>query len=429
MLLALSLIYLSLLSILPAAFTYLEYRQWWTLRLKISCLLPWRLLTTAATLASLKVLYSGYHESSIGNAITEVLLAASCGIFGITILRFLLPLAESRRYVHVRWQAWAGSSRTGIPFHLARYVGDESDWQSLRQSCSSQLPAHPVESFLSLVSPLSQGMVEDPTALLTARFTADENMDTIWLPRSEGRAGVYAPTSEPERSISLLWGSSLGFRPRCSRGIISIPTRYLGFRPTLANGLDARPICIAHGILARNKGLEPQRLICNLSSPQLLRTFEENSVLWPRPAKTLRSFYREEFTKSFSGLGNAYITAATELALLIADMKYPVLQDWLCAELEHQDLRLNNRVADLGATTEDLDRLYRCHYAAMLVSLSLHKAGQRIRPELLVFARLARSEGVEASAPWLEAEDMQQRMAEERAFAGKQGLRSINVIV
>ena len=401
----------------------LEKRKYWTLCLRLSLtyeyfLLPFYSLLLCAVLEvcwSLPLATEKHQDSSqhvlrsvlpicwdLPQAILghQTLWQVVASIFACCLSGFYSwDLLDSREYRKLRWQAWSGPSRTGIPSAFARYIGDKEDWEAL-ESSSATRQAHPVEAYLKYASPFKTGVASDPTDLLKARAAGNGNS---WIPKSGEKQFVYRPT-ESDQSVSLLWGEFSGFRARCSRGIIAVPRGLLKVWPRLGQGVDSRPICLAHGILARNKGLEPASLVCNLEKKLSFRVFEENCAFWPRPSKTLRSLYREKFTKTFSLLGDSYISAATELALLLADVPAPLIEDWLQGRMEHQDLELNQKAAHSGASVQDLARLYRGHYAAMLVSLSLHRHGLRLRPELLIHDALCASEGVEKPAwarePW-----------------------------
>lgn len=413
--------------ILWATLRYIESRAWWTLRLRISCWIPgYSLLlgSVVATFLTFRDITAIYDVTHLATRATIALLTTSSAYFA---LRFLLPLAESRVYVTLRWKAWTGPSRTGIAPPMARYLGSREDWQSLRSTCHG-LTLHPVEAFPHFASLFTRGIPYDPSELLKARLRMDDEADLVWAPQSEVKVGVFAPI-EQNQPVSLLWGRQLGFIPRCSRGIIAMPISLLDFRPRLKNGVDGRPICLAHGILARNKGLEPHRLVCNLRTQPRIRTFEENSLLWPRPSKTLRSFYNAEMHKSFSGLGDSFVLAATELALLIADSNPSNLADWLDGNLEHQDLHLNNHIGAIGAGIDDLQRLYHGQYVAMLVSLSEHKPGIRIRPELSVFKALYAHERLEGLPTWLSHPSMAERVSEEERILGHRGMRLVEAAV
>ena len=402
-------------------------QQWWTLILRFTCWLssPQALVLVLLVAGRLSLqLFNVANDSSMS---TGRLL---CVILALNLLLFwmiILPMIESRRYLFLRWKAWTGPSRTGIPAHLTRYIGNEDDWKSMASSLSPP-PPHPVEAWIRFIDPWSYGIIADPTALLASRLAADEEGETIWVPRSDVKSHTYAPV-EPDQPVSLLWGPDVGFRARCSRGVISVPSRFLTSRPLLKNGLEAHSLNIAYAILSRNKGMQPNRLICNLSSADSIRMFEENSVLWPRPAKTLRSTFREEMKRSFSGLGESYIIAATELALLIADAGHELVLDWLNGSMEHQDLNLNNYAATHGASLDQLDRLYRGQYAALLVSLSHHCIGNRLRPEIVVFKALCRHEGVTTTPPWLSQDAMVMRGEQEMQMLGPRGVLSIQAVI
>lgn len=426
---------------------YLERKQCWTLRFRLSLWTPYLILLPTSALCLL-LLSAGLEVESedFGGDVESYLLFrgtrtfivdslrnASRLVIGLCIIAFLiflfrvtLPLVESGRYLRLRWKAWAGPSRTGIGPSFSKLIGDEDDWIDL--NCAIGL--HPIEKITRVVPSLPgsfSGIVADPTDLLRASVAAVGNGSLV-TPRSKFKAGVYQPSSDDE-SISLLWGEHLGFRRRCSRGIISVPGSLLEYRPTFDSGRDGRAICLAYGILARNKGLEPWNLVCNLNLKSTFRDFEENSVQWPRPAKTLRGVYRAEFERTFSLLGNAYVTAATELALLLADTSDDLVEDWLDGMMEHQDLSLNHHIAALGASGEDLARLYKGQYAVMLVSLSTHKRGIRLRPELLVYDALCQLEDVENKSRWVSATAIIDRRGQELAQLGKTGQRLISAII
>ena len=380
----------------------LEKRDHWTLRLRLALvyeyiLIPYVFSILLAALKFCRVIAPLFEQRQ--RALWQsVLTALACGACVYSIWR----LNESRAYRRLRWKAWTGPSRTGIPPALAGYLGSIEDWTVLEASMSPIAP-HPVEKFVTVATASNAGIATDPTDLLKARARADNEHETLWVPRTDDKPFVYRPTAS-DQSVSLLWGEISGFQARCSRGIIAIPRTLLTSDPTMRGGLNGRPLCLAYAIVGRNKGLEPASLICSLERKASFRLFEENSLFWPRPAKTLRSRYREEIALTFSILGAPFVTAVTELALLMADVPAPLMEDWLNGCMEHQDIALNRQAAENGALPADLERLYRGHYAAMLVSLSLHQRGLRLRPELLIYDAVCAVEGVQrpdwAAAPW-----------------------------
>jgi hypothetical protein len=132
--------------------------------------------------------------------------------------------------------------------------------------------------------------------------------------------------------------------------------------------------------------------------------------------------------KAFSLLGESYVTAATELALLLVDLDHGVIEWWLDRSFEHQDLDLNRMVYDHGAGAQDLDRLYRGHYAAMLVSLSFASQRPNIRPELAVFEAVCMLESVMVP-DWLSSPAMEARREAETQAYGPSLQRIIHALI
>lgn len=301
----------------------LEDFNFWTLRLRIAMVYEYIIIPYCLTLLfpAFKISWIISASSLPGNRILLGALMFTAAMVPLVLM--LYRLRESQAYRRLRWKAWTGPSRTGILPRYSSYFGNGEDWAALESSVGS-VTLHPVERFAKIATPLRAGTESDPTDLLKLRASLDEDTESFWIPRSEGKAFVYQPISA-DQSVSLLWGQNLKFRARCSRGIISIPRALLTTFPRLNEGLDARPICLACAILTRNKGLEPPSLVFNLEKNNSFRTFEESSLFWPRPAKSLRGYYRGEFERMFGLLGASYITAATELALLIADVPNAII--------------------------------------------------------------------------------------------------------
>lgn len=417
-----------------ASLKILEDQRLWTLRLAISVVTPY--VIAPPTIGLLLLLQTATEKVSFPlftqSTPLTVLFVWAVGLLAANILivvRLALPVFASRHYVRLRWKAWTGPSRTGIPAEYVKYMGDRGDYIDLARSCG-KVSKNPIEKFASLVSatpPRVNRITTDPTDLLKARASAVSTLELAWKPRSKNKSGVYQPILEGQ-SVSLLWGQELGFHKRCSRGIIAIAKTLLTLQPRIDAGHDGRAVCLAHGILARSKGLEPWKLVCDLGSNNAMKVFEENSVLYPRPAKALRGIYRTEFSRSYSLIGESYVNAATELGLLLADASNELISDWLDGEMEHQDLELNHKAHELGATTEDLGRLYRGHYAAMLVGLNTHQIGNRIRPEILVYDAMCTREGVRISK-WAVLPGIEDRRRRERAIFGIKGERLVAAII
>ncbi|KAJ3506680.1 hypothetical protein NLJ89_g6741 [Agrocybe chaxingu] len=409
---------------------YLEDQDFWTLRLRLSTIEHWVVIPSILMIwIVLAQAFVFDFPPSFYNSRFSIGLIFTAGIL-VSFFKYILPAHHSRRFLRLRCKAWGGPSRTGIRAELVPYIGDRQDWKTLEALAQAQGKAvmHPIERFSRMSFTSSRSLIiSDPTDLLQAREAADQKDSSLWIPQSNTRQGVFQPFV-PGEPVSLLWGQHVGFQRRCSRGIISVPRNLLSQQPRLANGVDARGLCLASGILARNKGLNPTSFICNLQTKGMIGAFEENSVFWPRPAKTLRSLFHRECKHYFSGLGDVFVTVATELALLLTDAPLEVAEDWLDARLEHQDIELNNEAYTLGARVEELGLLYRGHYAAMLVSLSAHRVGVRIRPEMLVYDAVCKSVRANAGA-WASSADMEERRQRELEALGPRVMNLVAAIV
>lgn len=127
---------------------------------------------------------------------------------------------------------------------------------------------------------------------------------------------------------------------------------------------------------------------------------------------------------AYGGLGATFVTAATELALLLADSSHSLIEDWLSLRMEHQDHALNNQLARLGASDEELKVLYRLSYAAMLVSLSAHRKGRKWRPEMKLFTAYWKKCGGEMPA-WIGTAVIAERIGREESGAGDTDLDAL----
>ncbi|KIK53368.1 hypothetical protein GYMLUDRAFT_179051 [Collybiopsis luxurians FD-317 M1] len=414
-----------LISILYGATTTListcETEGLWTVRLRLSLYEHiWKTVIATTLAASFGSVVRSFLRGKAAESLGLVLLYSATSLM---VFRFVWPAWRNCDYYRNRWLAWAGPSRTGIAGTYVPYIGGPQDWRFLENNVHV-MQRHPVEAWLYRRSQ-SELIMSDPTDLLKAAHAA-ARQTTEFKPSAS-----FIPLSMNETtssligrgSASLLWGSKLGFRPRVSRGILSAPYRLLTANPRTADDHDGRALCIAHGILARNKGLNPSSFILQLDKKQL----EENSVQWPRPSKVLRSYYAKEMQDMYSGLGDSYVECATELALILADTHPTVIRDWLEANLEHQDIGLNRRAAELGASDDDLQILYRLSYAAMLVSLSSHACGHRLRPEMTIFhAYVTHVEARPSGLPtWAIGKEMQSRLEQEQKVDSRSDLNAL----
>ncbi|KJA21929.1 hypothetical protein HYPSUDRAFT_41535 [Hypholoma sublateritium FD-334 SS-4] len=409
---------------------YLENQHFWTLCLRFSTI-EHRFTVPSIIVIWIVMIYAFLVQlpPSVHNFRLSIGLVLIAGIL-LTLLRYVLPAHNNRGYLRLRWKAWSGPSRTGIRAELVPYIGDREDWEHLEAlvaRAQGTITMYPVERFSRFSFGTPQPILSDPTTILMALASTDNNNHNPWIAQGKTQQGIFQPII-PGKPVSLLWGEFNGFQRRCSRGIISAPKYLLSPYPTLADGVDARGLCLAAGILARNKGLNPASIICNLHDKGMIDIFEQQSVFWPRPAKTLRSIFTRECKHYYSGLGNMFVSVATELALLLTDVPAEIAEDWLNAHLEHQDLELNNTAYTFGARPQELELLYRGQYAAMLVSLSLHRIGIRIRPEVLVYDAVCRSLGV-GTGTWGACADMESRRQRELDVLGPRVIPLIEAII
>ncbi|KAG1819291.1 uncharacterized protein BJ212DRAFT_1268409 [Suillus subaureus] len=374
-----------------------------------------------ALIASLGCMVLSFLAGNNSDSLGIILLASASSL---AVFRYAWPAWRNRHYCSNRWAAWTGPSRTGIDKTLVPLIEGDDPWPIL----SKEVPAmkqHPVDIRLRLFK--SRLIASDPTDILKAkRRTIDSGMSekqpvakekssTIVERGPDNRTGLYEPIRQ-NQSASLLWGAYIGFSPRVSRGILAVPSRLLKSSPLTGSGHDGQSVCLTHGILGRNKGLAPSTFILGLNT----KILEEKSVQWPRPSKVLRSYFKEEMEAAYGALSKNYVDAATELALLLADSNHTLIADWLAARMEHQDLALNNQVARLGASDDDLQLLYQLSYAAMLVSLSAHRKGRKYRPEMkLLIAYWTKFRGGADPLPtWIASKEMKERVDQEERDLG-----------
>ncbi|KAG1746867.1 hypothetical protein EDB19DRAFT_1631298 [Suillus lakei] len=382
-----------------------------------------------ALVASLGSMVLSFLAGNNNDSLGIILLASASSI---AVFRYAWPAWRNRHYCSNRWAAWTGPSRTGIDATLVPLIEGNDPWPILSKGVPA-MKQHPVDTRLPIFR--SNLIADDPTDILKAKKRLidtvsgqqpDEEKSKSNTPIKpldrvpDDKTGLYAPIYA-DKSASLLWGSHIGFSPRVSRAILAVPQRLLQSSPLTSSGHDGQPVCLAHGILGRNKGLEPHTFIFSLNPGK----FEEKCVQWPRPSKVLRTYYREEMNAAYGGLGAVFVDAATELALLLADSSHRLIEDWLSLRMEHQDHSLNNQLAKLGASDEELKVFYRLSYAAMLVSLSAHRKGRKCRPEVKLFtAYWKKYKGGELPA-WMDNAVVVERIGREESGAGDTDLDAL----
>ncbi|KAJ9650045.1 hypothetical protein H2198_010633 [Neophaeococcomyces mojaviensis] len=248
--------------------------------------------------------------------------------------------------------------------------------------------------------------------------------------KGHAAVGVYHNAQKDSDTVSILWGRQQGFLPRVSRAVASMPIGLLKSSPTTIDGYDGKGLTNAMGILGRNKGLEPWTLI--FKHDATISSHMESASTWaPRPAKVLRSFYKVTLKSQYGGLGDDYVNATVELALIMSDMPHWAINRWLCTGLEHQSLEVNKLLAEeiLPSASEDekvaaLSAHYQSSYVAMIVSLnymdskmkhylqSMHVSLRR--PEILCTGILLKKRG-HAEPSWWNKEAVARLRVQEAA--------------
>lgn len=209
-----------------------------------------------------------------------------------------------------------------------------------------------------------------------------------------------------------------------------MPLNLLRSSPRTADGYDGRGIAIAMGILGRNKGLQPWRLVYH-STPQICSLLENASTWSPRPSKVLRSFYQQALDAQYHRLEECFVNAAVELALLAIDTPNQEMNRWLTYGLEQQSTDTAELVADAAFTADGDDgrtaalvAMYESSYVAMIVSLNAMEVESRwsqgqklpdvVRPEVICAGLLMRARGMPQPG-WWEAEAVREKRNHEVA--------------
>jgi hypothetical protein len=407
-----------------------EDQSLWTFRFRIARFEHWwwtvisSLLTTSFSLIVLSFL-SGNNNDALG------VLALSTATT-IAIVRYALPAWRNRRYIENRWLAWTGNSRTAVKAVYKDMCGDAAHWNDMaahQASANAKIPSSSSDAWGFAIRP-PKGLWQDPTALLE-KFGENKG-PWAYRPR-DGTTWpmgpcVYDDGLEAETNhVSLLWGQREGFRPRVSRAINSMPIGLLGSRPFTIDGYNGEGLCLAFGILGRNKGLRAGAYVFDADDAMknrkgIVRAKQntkinaelENGSSWaPRPSKVMRSYYARAIDEQYGTFPTDFRHVATELALIFLDIEEKPLRHWLMLNLEQQSLDVNKWMSGRPipasgrrrpvATNEELQTLYRASYTSMVLSLNYFapsgttsatrtSAGTPVRPDLICFALLRLAE-------------------------------------
>ncbi|KAF8236995.1 hypothetical protein L208DRAFT_1432083, partial [Tricholoma matsutake] len=389
-----------------------EDQDMWTFRFRIARYeyLWWTVISGLLSISFILIIFSfltGNSSVSLG------ILVLSLSITSIVIVRYTIPAWRNKPYVESRWLSWTGPSRTAIKLAFGSIVGDADRWKQIAaRAPASHHVVHSSDEWGWAINP-PPGMGADPTALLTQSLLDDKSDKELPLASCIYDDGYHHNGG----TISLLWGRDIGFRPRISRAIIGMPRYLSNSRPITNSGYKGEGLCLAMGILGRNKGLRPfllvfdhrdtrkkQRGIEFNSGMSITAHLENTSIWYPRPSKVMRSYYEKKIVEQYGGLGDDYICAATELAVLLLDCPPRAAVRWLLLGLDQQSLELNMQMSgrhsrhhDTDATPVQLQTLYRASYTSMILSLNYFISdpshGDFVRPDLICFALLWLAEG------------------------------------
>jgi hypothetical protein len=353
-----------------------------------------------------------FASGSSGEAVS--VLALSSATF-LAVVQYMLPAWQHRHYILTRWWAWTGDSRTTIQRDKAGLCGDAEAWKQLvrkNKAKLSRLRQTPSDVYGWQLWAVG-GIPYDPTDILNV--IGDSQSTLIDSEKGDRCVGIYHNADESSGQVSLKWGQQQRFRRVISRAVSSMPLGLLRSSPVTVDGYDGQGLAKAMGILGRNKGQQPWKLVFKMDSTISSRM--ENSSTWtPRPAKVLRSFYKKTLEGQYGGLGHDFVAASVELALLMADMPYWAIDAWLRAGLEHQLLHTNHFLAteilNIVSTAERSAALtahYESSYVSMIISLNNmngrmkekpHHSTVPNRPDIMCLGLLLKARGFQEPSWW-----------------------------
>ncbi|KAI7758986.1 hypothetical protein LZL87_009981 [Fusarium oxysporum] len=361
---------------------------WWTL---VSCLLFTSLFFNVVSFVT-------------GNSNEAVAVLVLSTTTLLAIVRYMLPAWRSRRYLRNRFLAWTGPSRTGVDSNLMSFCGGKDDWFNLAKQAKSRGTRGASSDNYGWRLYRIDGIQMDPTDILKSGVV---NPQTVSMTRSTQY--TYHDGYSDHGTVSLYWGMHSGFLPRVSRSISSVPVNLLKSTPFKNDGFAGEGLCLAMGILGRNKGLKPRNLVFNMNKA-LSTQLENDSTWYPRPAKTLRSYYQKLLEDIYGGLGNPFVCVAIELSLILMDASPTAVASWLKAGCEHQSIQVNEDLKRHGANDEELRAHYESSYVSMIISINNMKDGkvgqhnhgkaQVVRPDIICLGLLLKAGGKSRPAWW-----------------------------
>ncbi|KAG8533455.1 uncharacterized protein KY384_002238 [Bacidia gigantensis] len=283
----------------------------------------------------------------------------------------------------------------------------------------------------------TNGLSYDPTDILrNVDFSRSKLLEASADDQSKF---IYDNGDTDPQDVSLLWGKEQGFRRRVSRATSSMPSGLLQSRPFTVDGYSGDGLCLAMGILGRNKGLNPRNLVFNIVKG--VTGSLENFGTWaPRPNKVLRSYYWKVMDQQYSGLGPSYVAAATEIALLMKDIPHSAMKAWLQAGLEHQSMTANQVLRNIKSNNRsaELRAHYESSYVSMIMSLNYmpsnaYNASSRdvtiSRPDLTCLGLLLKARDEPKPAWWNDPHIQDARKVEISTLEGRHWKPSVALLL
>ncbi|KAF5648952.1 hypothetical protein F52700_771 [Fusarium sp. NRRL 52700] len=374
----------------------------WTFRFRLAKVEHlWWTLVSFLLFTSLVFNVISFVTGNSNEAVTVLVLSTTTLL---AIVRYMLPAWRSRRYLCNRFLAWTGPSRTAVDSNLVSFCGGKDDWFNLASQAKSRGTTGVSSDKYGWRLYRIDGIQMDPTDILKSGVVSPQTVSMTRSPRY-----TYHDGYRDQGTVSLYWGIHSGFLPRVSRSISSVPVNLLMSTPFTNDGFAGEGLCLAMGILGRNKGLKPRNLIFNMNRA-LSAQLENHSTWYPRPAKTLRSYYQKLLEDIYGGLGTPFVYAAVELSLILMDASSTAVASWLQAGCEHQSIQVNEDLKRHGANDEELRAHYESSYVSMIVSINNmkdekvgqhnHGKAQVVRPDITCLGLLLKARGEPRPAWW-----------------------------
>ncbi|KAF9946823.1 hypothetical protein BGZ72_011103, partial [Mortierella alpina] len=320
---------------------------------------------------------------------TILLLAAEVGI---VVFLYVVQGTLHAEFRHIVWLAWTGNSRTGCDLLEGSKIGtllasgdrgaNFADTKP-RYESKVDIPGYGAMFSPKIKQDLMTVLKQTPE---TERRSADEVFGYVDVNKPV-RKFIYPQQQLDQTKVSILWGGRNCelFSQRVSRGITGYTLERIRSSYSLINVDEKKWMFVAGGIVSRNKGLYPWRLMCGLvEQPVLIDEVETTSKWRPRSAKTSRSQYLIEAKAQFGGLGDGFCLAVAEIALLMQDMPNSYVIRALRGNVEQQQSEKMWEIQELFDSMELQTAMYECQYMTLCAKLNWYCKANDERPDLIM---------------------------------------------